>query len=311
MDGTCVIGIDGGGTRSGGVAMDREGLVFAEAEGGALNFYTTSNAEFAANLNELLAKLRRALGVRPCVGTVIGTAALFGEATDEEQREALSAVNTNGLGNVLLVGDAVTAAYGATGGRPGILIIAGTGSIAIRWDGREVAFSGGLGPMIDGDPGSASWMVAQALIRVQREACERRADSRLTEALFDYFCVHSLDSLISKIYRSDSPRQHMAAGAEILASTFGEVDQCQWSEIERHAGQALADLVTPLLVGLDPKPTDLFISGSVLGKNPRVREGLMAGLQGRVGSSLNLQGPQYDAIRGAALMARSKWMAIR
>ena len=311
MDGTCVIGIDGGGTRSGGVALDREGQVCAEAEGGALNFYTTSNAEFAANLNELLAKLRRALGARRCVGAVIGTAALFGEATDEEQREALSAVNTNDLGNLLLVGDAVTAAYGATGGGPGILIISGTGSIAIRWDGREVAFSGGLGPMIDGDPGSASWMVAQALIRVQREACEGRADSRLTDALFDYFRVDSLDSLISKIYRSESPRQHMAAGAEILAASLGGDENCQWREIEEQAGKALAELAAPLLDRVDPKPTDLFISGSVLAGNPRVREGLKAGLQRRVGGSLSLQSPQYDAIRGAALMARSKWMAIR
>jgi N-acetylglucosamine kinase-like BadF-type ATPase len=59
---------------------------------------------------------------------------------------------------VRVIPDAQAALLGALGDRPGVLVLAGTGSIVIGYDGRgRWARAGGLGPFL-GDEGSAFWL---------------------------------------------------------------------------------------------------------------------------------------------------------
>jgi N-acetylglucosamine kinase-like BadF-type ATPase len=59
---------------------------------------------------------------------------------------------------VRVVPDAQAALLGALGDRPGVLVLAGTGSIVLGWDGHgRWARAGGLGPLV-GDEGSAFWL---------------------------------------------------------------------------------------------------------------------------------------------------------
>jgi N-acetylglucosamine kinase-like BadF-type ATPase len=59
---------------------------------------------------------------------------------------------------VRVMPDAQAAALGALDGRPGVLVLSGTGSIAIGHDGRgRWARSGGFGPLL-GDEGSGFWL---------------------------------------------------------------------------------------------------------------------------------------------------------
>ncbi len=59
---------------------------------------------------------------------------------------------------VRVVADAQAALLGALGDRPGLLVLAGTGSIVIGYDGgRRWARAGGFGPLL-GDEGSAFWL---------------------------------------------------------------------------------------------------------------------------------------------------------
>jgi N-acetylglucosamine kinase-like BadF-type ATPase len=61
-------------------------------------------------------------------------------------------------GRVEVISDAEAALLGALGGRPGVLILAGTGSIVLGRDGRgRLLRAGGLGPLL-GDEGSAFWL---------------------------------------------------------------------------------------------------------------------------------------------------------
>src|SRR4029453_16769338 len=59
---------------------------------------------------------------------------------------------------VEVISDVEAGVLGALDGRPGILVLAGTGSIVLGRDGQgRVARAGGLGPLI-GDEGSAFWL---------------------------------------------------------------------------------------------------------------------------------------------------------
>ena len=69
------------------------------------------------------------------------------------------AVRLQGLAaRVRVISDAEAALLGALGHRPGVLVLAGTGSIVLACDTRgNITRAGGLGPLL-GDEGSAFWL---------------------------------------------------------------------------------------------------------------------------------------------------------
>ncbi|MBT5707652.1 MAG: hypothetical protein HOI66_15165 [Verrucomicrobia bacterium] len=299
-----VIGIDGGGTHSRGIAVGVNGEVLAEAKGEALNFYTTSQSLFVANLRQLCLDLQVGLSSRRCVRTLVGTAALFDRPTEAESDLALVGLDRESLGEIVLVGDAVTAASGATGGKSGVLVIAGTGSIAVRVsETGETAFSGGLGPMIGGDPGSAFWMVSQAMIAAQRRSCEKGELGAMGRFLCHEFEVVDFSGMISKVYGLEDGRQRLAGLAAKLVICEDPLVLEMWRSIEIDAGKALSDLVCPLLGKTNEETVDLFVSGSVLRHNLNVRNAMKEMLVSRLEHEVVLETPRHDAVSGAAIMA--------
>lgn len=76
---------------------------------------------------------------------------------------------------VEVISDAEAALLGALGGRPGVLVLAGTGSIVLGRDDRgRLARAGGLGPLI-GDEGSAFWLGREWLRQSPEAARDARA----------------------------------------------------------------------------------------------------------------------------------------
>ena len=299
-----VIGIDGGGTHSRGIAVEVNGRVLAEAKGGALNYHTTSQSLFVTNLNQLFLTLQAGLSDWQCIHSVVGTAALFDRPKQEESDRVLAGLNRESLGELELVGDAITATTGATGGGEGVLVIAGTGSIAVRVNEKaEATFSGGLGPLLGGDPGSAFWMASQAVIAAQRQSCEEGTLCAMGRFLCREFDVVDLPGLISKIYGLEDGRQRLAGLAERLAVCDEPSVRAGWRRIEVDAGKALSELVCPLLGEVHEAIVDLYVSGSVLVHNQNVRTAMKELLVNRLKHDVALRKPRHDAVAGAAIMA--------
>ncbi len=82
--------------------------------------------------------------------------AMAGVWTEEERRGLAEAVGLD----IIVVSDAEAALFGAFEGEPGVVVVAGTGSIALAWNGRELLRAGGFGPLV-GDPGSGHWLGAK------------------------------------------------------------------------------------------------------------------------------------------------------
>jgi N-acetylglucosamine kinase-like BadF-type ATPase len=107
-------------------------------------------------LAPLLRAMWRRRGWRPerVAALVVASRAIW---TEPECR-ALARRLTGLARRVSVVADAQAALLGALGDRPGLLVLAGTGSIVIGYDGRRRwARAGGLGPLL-GDEGSAFWL---------------------------------------------------------------------------------------------------------------------------------------------------------
>jgi N-acetylglucosamine kinase-like BadF-type ATPase len=104
------------------------------------------------------------------------------------------------IDRVELCTDGEIALYGATDGHPGLVVIAGTGSICCGMNGQgKRVCAGGWGPLV-GDEGGGSWIARRALQAVARAADQRGPETSLTMAASSYFHVASPNDLSTAIY---------------------------------------------------------------------------------------------------------------
>ena len=162
------VGIDGGGTHSYGVAVNETGRVVATAHSGSLNFHGGGLERARKSLSELVDSLELH-DITRVDRFVVGCAALFTDSTQAEKEQFCGGIVP--MARARLVGDCVTAYHGACLSEPGVLVIAGTGSIVlVRNEAGEFSQLGGWGHLL-GDAGSA-WWIAQESIKAAIAASE-------------------------------------------------------------------------------------------------------------------------------------------
>jgi N-acetylglucosamine kinase-like BadF-type ATPase len=157
-----VVGVDGGGTKTEAVIMDAHQRVIGEGLAGPSNPLRVGIAGAVTAVREAIdsacamAKLRRS----DLVAAQIGLAGARRRELRERMRETLTPL---GIGDVEVVTDADIALYGATDGAPGLVVIAGTGSICCGINARRKrSCAGGWGP-VAGDEGGGAWLARRAL----------------------------------------------------------------------------------------------------------------------------------------------------
>src|SRR5207237_9144432 len=112
-----------------------------------------------------------------------------------------------GINSVEVVTDAEIALYGATGGAPGLVLIAGTGSICCGRNARgKRVCAGGWGPLA-GDEGGGSWLARRALQAVAQASDGRGPDTALSQAACAYFKVAAPDDRGFRIYAPRMPNE--------------------------------------------------------------------------------------------------------
>src|SRR4026209_2890265 len=156
-----LVGVDGGGTKTEAVIIDANQRVIGEGRAGPSNPLRVVIAGAAAAVREAIdsacaaAKLRRG----DLIAAQIGLAGARRRELRERMRETLLPL---GVGEIEVVTDADIALYGATDGAPGLVVIAGTGSICCGINARHRRFcAGGWGP-IAGDEGGGAWLARRA-----------------------------------------------------------------------------------------------------------------------------------------------------
>ncbi|MBC8243151.1 MAG: hypothetical protein H8E20_02040 [Verrucomicrobia bacterium] len=307
MGGAFVIGIDGGGSRSRAVALSAEGELLGEVDGGPLNFNTTSPGMFRESLGDILRQFGDVHGLGPVAAqTVIGTASLFTSLNPGEAAKVCDGLLP--AERLAVVGDVVTALYGATLGTAGMLVVSGTGSIAAAMDGDgQCHTSGGLGPAIGGDPGSARWIANEVLLHASAESCNGEQPTELTNLVCHHFGIESFQQLIPVIYSGTEPAKRLAGLSQAVAESE-LAGQPFWQGILREAGARLAKLCVPLLtrLGSGGWPGVVHVTGSVLAHSEPVRASFAAELTARAKREVAVESPALPAAEGAALMALQK-----
>ena len=123
-----VVGVDGGGTKTHAVILDSNFALVGEGFAGPSNPLRVGIANAAAAVREAIEKACEAAQVRrtDLVAAEIG---LAGASRPELRARMREALHTSGIGEIIVVSDADIALYGVTEGEPGVIVIAGTGSI--------------------------------------------------------------------------------------------------------------------------------------------------------------------------------------
>jgi glucosamine kinase len=164
------VGVDAGGTWL--------RVLAADGRGGRLIMRRPASPDLRTALGAVWRRWR--LGRAGVAHLVVATRGVW---TASERRAA--AASLRGLARrVTVLSDAEAAYLGALGGRPGLLVLAGTGSIVLGRGARgRWVRAGGLGPLF-GDGGSAfalgrDWLAAAYPLRARRLARDSHAVARI------------------------------------------------------------------------------------------------------------------------------------
>jgi len=236
------LGVDGGQTATQTVVADEEGTILARSRGGPSN-HTEEPGGPERLERVVLQTIREALATIQIdyADQHAFSAACFGMTgeTDIKTRILKRIVNTERL---MVVHDSVNALAGATAGRPGIIVIAGTGSVARGTNARgEEARCGGWGHRF-GDEGSAYWIGREAVRATLAEYDRMAAETILTPMLFERLGVNSPYQLTEKYYAGSLSREHLAGLSLWVDEAARQGDKVS-QEILYHAGRDLAHLV--------------------------------------------------------------------
>jgi N-acetylglucosamine kinase-like BadF-type ATPase len=203
---TLVLGIDGGGTKTTALVADEQGNILAERQGKATNPNVVGHETAARTIHQLVTLCCDDVRCEPpeLRSMVFG---LAGVGRDPDRRRIREEVTKLFEGEKLAVPavsvetDARIALEGAFAGGPGVVMIAGTGSIVVGKTLRgDVLRVGGWGRMI-GDEGSGYAIGREALAVLALHHDGRGDSGRLREAFAREFKWESRDQIIAAIYQ--------------------------------------------------------------------------------------------------------------
>jgi N-acetylglucosamine kinase-like BadF-type ATPase len=265
-----VLGIDAGGTKTVGLLADEQGRVVAEARGSGANLQTQGELEVEKVFDGIIETLGREHTISAlCLGIA---------GVDRPHDEAVIRGILRRLGyreGVRVVNDATIALAAGAPGRVGIVVLAGTGSIAFGADrtGRT-ARSGGYGFLL-ADEGSGYWLGHHVLRAAVRSSDGRGPKTLLEPLVFEAFGVGSVPDLIPHVYEKGLPKHRIAALAPLVEKARVQGDALAVELVER-AGQelALAARAVHRQIDLGREPFPVVLAGGVFKACPALAETL-------------------------------------
>ncbi len=188
------VGVDGGGTHTRVLVVDEHGAELATAEGAGSAIRPGATSQSASVIREAVQRACEGLGDRPVRALCVGVA---GVGRDEERDTLQAVLDADRIAaTVVVVTDAEIAIEDAFGAGPGVLLTAGTGSIAYgKGPTGVMARCGGWGPTI-GDEGGGSWIGRRALGVAAASFDGREPESSLGNAICTALGVEAIERLI-------------------------------------------------------------------------------------------------------------------
>lgn len=296
MKKSCFVGVDGGGTKTALVALTADGKEIASAVCGPLNYNFIGTEQAIKNLATGIAALGLPEGSIAAVG--IGDPSIDDVAESPAAKDFL-ARTTAFLGVPVYVrSDAYMTLFALTGGKKrGVLMISGTGAMAIGENAEGKTFVAGGWGRLTGDEGSGYYIGKEGICAALRAFDGIAPKTALTAAAQPHFGVCAPRELISVFYGEAEP--DVAGFARCVASCAEDGDEVARG-ILLDAAAYLSRYAVALMTACHTELVGVW--GSVLCKNKTVRCAFEAGVREKFPNA-EIREPEVSAQHAAALYA--------
>ena len=229
-----MLGIDAGGTKTVCFLADEQGTIVSEGRGSGANLQSSGELAVEKVLHEVM---ETAIGDRAITPSAI---CLGIAGVDRENDERIVRAIMRRIGykaRILVVNDALIALVAGAQDSPGIVVIAGTGSIVYGRNANfDAARAGGWGHII-GDEGSGYWIGREALAAIMRAADGRGPATQLAEDMLAHFGIADTSGLPPIVYDRELPRVSVAALGPIVQRASQRGDAVASRILERAADE--------------------------------------------------------------------------
>ncbi len=250
-------GVDGGGTGTRVRLQDAAGRTLGQGEAGPSGLGQGVEQAWRHVQQALQAAFQAAGRVPAVPGEVALGLGLAGAGVPAQRAAFLQA--DPGYARCVLDNDGVTQLLGAFGGGPGIVVAAGTGSVAASRDGAgHTRQCGGWGFPV-GDEGSGAWLGLRAMAHAHAVLDGRATSSALSDAVFKA-AGPDAPALLAWCAGAGARRY-----AELAPWVFASADNgCRTAQaLLQAAADALAALVAALQPAGAAAPWPVVASGSI------------------------------------------------
>jgi glucosamine kinase len=262
------LGIDGGGSKT-SCLIGNENSVLGTGRAAGSNVVRTGEAQARESFLASIHQACDSAGITPAQisRTCVGVAGAARSQITETVRRLLTEIVS---GEIEIVGDMVIALEAAFGGDPGVIVIAGTGSIAYGVNAAaQAARAGGWGFAIS-DEGSGQWIGRAAVSAAVRAYDEGESGSLLAYVL-EAWNLATHEQLV--IAANSSPAPDFSKLFPMVVAT-AESGDAEARDILRRASDELARLASIVLrrLFLDVGSAPVAMTGGVFANSALVRE---------------------------------------
>jgi N-acetylglucosamine kinase-like BadF-type ATPase len=301
------LGIDGGGTKTRCLLADETNVLAKEmATSGGSNIVRLGEQPARQALRAAMRQACASAKINPnriravCIGAAGAARPEITAKIRSILRELVPEIPAE---KIEVVGDSVIALEAAFGAGPGVIAIAGTGSIVYgRNANGDTARAGGWGFAIS-DEGSGHWIGRRAIAAVM-SAYDERQGTALTNLILQAWKLNSLDELVQQANATPAPDFPRLLHIVLRAADGGDAVA---SDLLSDAGAKLAALaatvVHRLVASADAVPFPLAMTGSVFRQSPQVRGVFYNALQ-RSFPGLEVRPNLVEPVEGALARAR-------
>jgi N-acetylglucosamine kinase-like BadF-type ATPase len=298
------LGVDGGGTKTTFVVIDRDGEIRAIHQGGSAYYLETGMDPLRSMINEGIAAVLGTAGIRAAdLDFAFVGLPVHGE---DERTAELDELPSGTLPRARYAcgNDMVCGWAGSLACADGINVVAGTGSICYgEYRGRR-ARCGGWGELFS-DEGSAYWIVRHGLTLFSRMSDGRAERGPLYEVIREQMGGRRDIELTAWVQAViDRGRSHVA-GLARLVRRAAELGDPQARGIFDLAGRELAEMVVATRRALAITAAEripVSYSGGVFAIGPLVTAPFKSALDA-AGGNYRLELPRFAPAIGAALYA--------
>ena len=300
------LGIDGGGSKT-SCLIGNETSVLGTGTGAASNVVRVGEARARESLATAIRQACTVANIKPSEisGVCVGLAGAARREISELVRGIVSEVISGEIkpGQIKVVGDTVIALEAAFGSGPGVIVIAGTGSIAYgrNREGRT-GRAGGWGFAIS-DEGSGHWIGRTAVAAAIGAWDENPGENvRLIQTLLRFWHLETVEQLVPAA--NATPPPDFAALFPFVLFLADSGDRIA-HDVLTQAGAQLASLAGILLGRLFPNSgaVPVAMSGGVFASSALVRQVFYNSLRSEHPNAV-VNPSVIEPVRGALELAR-------